>query len=187
MSGCVSWRTKPPQNVEHTAKVRFVAQTNVELNNIEVDIYNDLRDICTPRYRLQDTFVAVLEGIALDNGRQDLGMPLGESFSKSSKTEVLVEANQPLTYSVGFAFQHYVQTATGDPPPIAYLLFNPGACKIAQTFNPKKDMMYEITYEFDTAKEVCQSNVYEIYQSDDGSYGRKPVDAQKHLKECLIY
>jgi hypothetical protein len=183
LSGCVGWKTIP-ENPNSTAKARFVALKleDVGINNIEVDIFDDPKDVCKPRYELKGTWVAVINGIALDNGRKDLSMPLGEQFPKSSKTEVFVDSNKRLIYSIGFRFQSGVTTATGDPPLIAYLLSNTGSCKVSKIFTPKTGGNYEVTYEHD--KNGCRSDVYEIVKTENSGYVRQPINAETNPEKC---
>lgn len=183
LSGCVGWRNIP-ENPNSTARVRFVALKleDVGVNNIEVDIFDDARDVCKPRSKLKGTFVAVIHGIALDNGRKDLLMPLGDQFEKSSKTEVFVESDRPLIYSIGFKFTSGITTIDGKPPLIAYLLSNAGTCKISRIFVPKTGHDYEVTYEHD--KNGCRSDVYEIVKAEDGNYVRQVIDAENNLPKC---
>lgn len=185
LSSCVSWKTVAEKS-ESAAQVRFVTLElkDVGINNIDVDVFDNPKDACKSRPELSElkTWVAVLSGPAIDHGRKDLSMPLGEEFSSSSKTEIYVDGNKPLIYSIGFRFISGVTTTDGNPPAIAYLLSNTGACKISKIFTPKSGKFYEVTYQHN--KDGCSSNVYEILRSEDGEYTRQPVNAEKNTAEC---
>jgi hypothetical protein len=181
LSGCVGWK-KAPSDLKSVAQVRFVALQSVRMNNIDVDIFNDPKDACKPRHELKNTWVAVLEGIALDNGRKDLGMPLGEAFKKSAKTEIQVEGNRRLIYSIGFEYIYPLFTPTGKPPSIAGLFFNTGVCKVSKSFVPQSGANYEVTFKYD--EKVCESNVYEIKKTEGNKYIRYPLDAEENSAVC---
>lgn len=158
--GCVPlYKAPPPES--YIAKARFVSKVDLGIKNIDVFFFDSQKDLCQFDVN-KSQIVASLNGIRVTHNRQDLSMPLGESFSPKSKTEVEVRANQPLYFAIGTVAHNVCLASVGT-------CIYGGSCLIRANFTPKENHMYEITY--DTDSKQCISQTFEI-KSESFTYER---------------
>jgi len=154
------------QNVspnEPSAKIRFVDLTGGGSDNRFISLFGN--EICKDR-----KFVASLSGIAIKSNRQSLDMPLGEDFSNSSKTEIIV-APGPLVYSIG--------VSTGGNY-FNGIRLSSKSCGASNAFNVIQNKYYEATFELQEGK--CVSKVYQLILGEHGSYSRL-IESSSHPTE----
>lgn len=166
LTGCVSWGVGSIDGYP-TSQIRFVDLNEKKVVNTWIQQYDDEVTSCNlGDFREKGKSVAVLNGIAIDNGRKDLGMPLGEEFSKDAKTEVLIRADRPLVFRMGYQTHsvylntNYVQGFTGS-----------GVCLVSAKFTPKATHLYEATYEIKDNQ--CHLQIFELVgNAEAGKYNR---------------
>lgn len=177
LSGCVSWGVGSIDG-HPTSQVRFVDLNEEKAVNTWIVVYDDEVSSCNLRdFRDNGKPVAVLNGIALDHGRKDLSMPLGDEFSKGAKTEVLMRADRPLIFRMGYQKHsvylntNYVQGFTGS-----------GACLVSAKFTPKPTHLYEATYEIKGNQ--CYLQIFELIgNAATGNYERVTESSAQQV-EC---
>ena len=166
LTGCLTWGVGSIDGYP-TTQMRFVDLNEKKMVNTWIQLYDDDESSCNLEdFREKGKSVAVLNGIALDHGRKDMGMPLGETFSKDAKTEVLIRADRPLVFRMGYLNRSiylntgYVQGFTGS-----------GVCLVLARFIPKPTHLYEATYEIKGNE--CNLQVFELVgNADTGKYQR---------------
>lgn len=144
------YKGAPPDS--YKAKARFVSKVDLGIKNIDVFFFNSEKELCQFDVN-KSQIVASLNGIRVTHNRQDLSMPLGESFSAKSKTEVEILANQPLYFAIGTVAHNVCLASVGT-------CIYGGGCVIRANFTPRANQMYEITY--DTDSKQCISQTFEI-------------------------
>ncbi|MDI1362680.1 hypothetical protein [Methylotenera sp.] len=174
LSGCVS-TYKNPEPIVGTAKVRFASKIDIGYKNINVYFFNSDKDFCATKLE-NSILVASLNGIAISHNRKDLSLPLGEQFSKEAKTEIVVKADEPLLYKMGYyspgtyLSTGYVQGFTGG-----------GVCLVGGEFTPKLNHIYEVTYNIGDSK--CITEIFDLKNRVDTNYERV-LEKSAHAAEC---
>lgn len=174
ISGCVSWGAGSVDGLP-SSQVRFVDLNEKKMANTWVELYDDEKSPCSIAHLGKP--VAVLNGIALDHGRKDMNMPLGNNFSNESKTETFIRADKPLIFRMGYIVQSvylstaYVQGFTAG-----------GTCLVSAKFTPQPTHLYEATYEIKGGK--CFLNVFELVKNSvTGDYERVREHSAQNV-EC---
>jgi len=161
LQSCLS--THPEPTTGPRAQVRFVSKIGGSVVN--VDVLSFANEKCEGR-----KLVAELNGIAIQNNRKKIGMPLANEFGDREISEIHVEAGKPLVFTMGvWAGSVYSGVST---------------CYVTTTFLPAENQMYEAT--FAVAPEVCGVGLQRIEKTESG-YVRVKEESRRVLPHaCTI-
>ena len=161
LQGCLS--THPEPSSGPRAQVRFVSTIRSDVVNI--DVLSFTSEQCEGR-----KLVAELSGIAVQNNRKKIGMPLAGGFRDRDISEIHVQAGRPLVLTMGIwegSVYHGVST-----------------CYVTWTFEPAENQMYEAT--FGVGNDACGVSLQRIDKTDAG-YVRVKEESRRVLPHaCTI-
>ncbi len=161
LQGCLSTHPEPTSGPR--AQVRFVSTIGGDVVN--VDVLSFTSEQCEGR-----KLVAELTGIAIQNNRKKIGMPLATEFRDRDISEIHVQAGQPTVFTMGiWAGDKYSGVAT---------------CYITSTFVPAEHQMYEATFGVDGEK--CGMNLQRIEKADAGYVRVKDESLRVLPHACTI-
>jgi hypothetical protein len=161
LHGCLS--THPEPTAGPRAQVRFVS--TIASDVVNVSVLSFASEQCEGR-----KLVAELSGIAIQNNRKKIGMPLANEFRDRDISEIHVEAGKPLVFTMGFwAGNVYNGMAT---------------CHVTTTFLPAADNLYEAT--FAVGDDVCGVGLQRIDRADNGFVRVKEESRRVLPHACTI-
>ena len=161
LQGCLS--THPEPSSGPRAQVRFVSTIGSDVVNVNVLSFTN--EQCEGR-----KLVAELSGIAVQNNRKKIGMPLANEFRDRDISEIHVLAGEPLVFTMGvWAGSVYSGVST---------------CYVTSTFVPAENQMYEAM--FGVGEETCGVSLQRIEKAD-GGYVRVKDESRRVLPHaCTI-
>jgi len=161
LQGCLSTHPEPTSGPR--AQVRFVSTIGGDVVN--VDVLSFTSEQCEGR-----KLVAELTGIAVQNNRKKIGMPLANEFRDRDISEIHVEAGKPLVFTMGI----------WSGSPYNGIL----TCYVTSTFVPAENQMYEVT--FGLGDDKCGMRLQRIEKTEAG-YVRVKDESRRVLPHaCTI-
>ena len=155
--------TLPEPTTGPRAQVRFISKIGGTVVN--VDVLSFANEQCEGR-----KLVAELNGIAIQNNRKKIGMPLANEFGDRETSEIHVEAGKPMVFTMGvWAGSVYSGINT---------------CYVTTTFLPAENQMYEAA--FFVTNGACGVGLQRIQKTDSGYVRVKEESGRVLPHACTI-